>query len=681
MRTTFSLMRFLAITISLIAVLVLLAVYHTSSGSGVVPVAPADLVASAPLETQVALSWTASSGATSYNIYRGARSGGETLLQRGVPGTTFEDSGLGDGQTYYYEVAAVNGSGESGRSGEVSVVTKAPAPTDFGASAGDAQVVLKWSVSATATGYRVYRDTLGGVGGAANFFTTGTSFTDTGLVNGTTYYYQLAPINVSGENSLTGPTLAATPQASPPRQTTAPTSQARPSGGTSVTTRIPPAPIHLTAQAASGQIVLTWSADETSYAIYRGLAPGSETVLDSGLNGHTFTDAGLNNGVSYFYKVRALSAAGGSPLSDEVTATPAGPVAEPWSGTIRFGLPGEPVQSCVAYIPDLNRPVNGALFSDFTWSSTALLNLQALARKYNLILFPPMPFNFGTPDQPVHLTTTDDKAHPVAVVDYRWPHPSGERIQAILSAAAEMFPATHPEIRNTGVVLYGFSEGVDNTNTAVSPSFDARTGAVMPTPLADRVLAVVQLSEIDEDRYNPLFVMDSVPHLFLASGLPDLYSTLNMGMQDFTSLSHDVFSRGLSTNQGAPLTVIDNAGAGHGENPDHPFISIWLDSVLSQRLPAALPVSAPMNLPSWQNNAAWVGSYDVTSTRTAPWGTDRSAGVQLIHAVISPKYSYTDPRPFTWLPSQNTARVWLDYALTGQMPVYHPASSNSTPGR
>src|SRR5690242_12422860 len=99
------------ITTLLAAIVFIIACVQSASGD--VPPIPTGFAATAPLDSQVALTWAASSGATSYNIYRGPAPGGETLLQAGVSGTTFEDSGLGDGQTFYYMVTAVNGSGES----------------------------------------------------------------------------------------------------------------------------------------------------------------------------------------------------------------------------------------------------------------------------------------------------------------------------------------------------------------------------------------------------------------------------------------------------------------------------------------------------------------------------------------------------------------------------------------
>ena len=682
-------------------------------GSALAPV----VTAAGSVESQVALTWSVSSGAASYNIYRGATSGSETLLQSGVFGNTFEDSNLANGTPYYYQVTAVNGAGESGKSNETSAMTRAPGVTGFGSTAGNSHVDLQWSGSLTATSYRIYRDTLGGVGGAAAFVVTGTSFTNSGLINGTTYYYAIAPINVSSENPGSSAETFATPKAVSSTEAPAgavsnltptagngsvhldwsPVSNATTydifrnstkvgssatsnysdggltngtqffyqvravnagqystfSSGNSATPHVPSAPTSLTGKAGSGQIALNWTTDGTSYAIYRGTMPGSETLLNSGLTGNTFTDAGLTNGTPYFYKVQSLNAGGIGPLSAEVSATPTGPAPQSWSGTISFALPHEPIQTCNAYIPDVNRPIGAAFFID----TENKPNIQAVATKYNAISINLGLFNFGTIAHPIHLGTTDDEDHRLAMVDYRWPEPSAQRIKTVLTTISMALPE-HPEIQNTGLVFYGFSEGVDNVELTISQPI-----------LANRVLAVIQESELDEARYNPLVTMDSVPHLFLASGHKDLYSALNLGLENYPKVTHDALARGLSTNQGAPFTTIDNTGFGHGGNRDNPFISIWLDDVLSQRLPFAVSVknNDPVFLPSWQDTSAWVGAYDWVLTNAAPWGDSTETGVRLINDVIAAKTSYTDPRPFTWLPSQNTAKIWLTYAITGTL--------------
>jgi len=83
--------------------------------------APTGLSAVATGSGQVTLSWQPVSGATSYNIYIGTSSGGETFAysESTSPGSSTV-TGLTNGTTYYFEVTAVNSSGESPRSSEVS---------------------------------------------------------------------------------------------------------------------------------------------------------------------------------------------------------------------------------------------------------------------------------------------------------------------------------------------------------------------------------------------------------------------------------------------------------------------------------------------------------------------------------------------------------------------------------
>jgi hypothetical protein len=84
---------------------------------------------------QVALSWNAVAGATSYSLYRTTKSGSEpaTASVTGITGTSYTDTGLNDGTTYYYRVVAVNGSGASGFSTEAHAATPGtnPDPTQF----------------------------------------------------------------------------------------------------------------------------------------------------------------------------------------------------------------------------------------------------------------------------------------------------------------------------------------------------------------------------------------------------------------------------------------------------------------------------------------------------------------------------------------------------------------------
>jgi hypothetical protein len=65
-------------------------------------------------DSQVGLSWSASSGAVTYTIKRATSSGGPyTVIAANVLGTSYTDTGLSNGATYHYVVLAVNNSGTS----------------------------------------------------------------------------------------------------------------------------------------------------------------------------------------------------------------------------------------------------------------------------------------------------------------------------------------------------------------------------------------------------------------------------------------------------------------------------------------------------------------------------------------------------------------------------------------
>ncbi len=91
----------------------------------VAPTTPTDLMAT-PTSTQIALSWTGSEGASSYNVYRGTAAGTESLLQSGLTTTSFIDTSVTAGHSYFYQVAAVNSAGISPKSNEASAALLVP---------------------------------------------------------------------------------------------------------------------------------------------------------------------------------------------------------------------------------------------------------------------------------------------------------------------------------------------------------------------------------------------------------------------------------------------------------------------------------------------------------------------------------------------------------------------------
>jgi len=168
------------------------------------PAAPSGLTAT-PGDASGSLSWTASNGATSYNVYRSTTSGGEgaTPIASGITSTIYTDNGLTNGTTYYYKVAAVNTVGTSGLSLEASATPALGLPSvpiGLTAIAGDAQVALSWTGSSGATSYYVKRSTTSGGPYAQVAAPTGTTYTDTGLNNGTVYYYVVTAVNTVGES-------------------------------------------------------------------------------------------------------------------------------------------------------------------------------------------------------------------------------------------------------------------------------------------------------------------------------------------------------------------------------------------------------------------------------------------------------------------------------------------------
>jgi hypothetical protein len=84
----------------------------------------------APPQHSVSLAWTASTSTVAgYNVYRGTQSGGPYAIINGSTetSTTYTDNSVQGGQTYYYVVTAVDGSGnESVNSNQAQAVVPSP---------------------------------------------------------------------------------------------------------------------------------------------------------------------------------------------------------------------------------------------------------------------------------------------------------------------------------------------------------------------------------------------------------------------------------------------------------------------------------------------------------------------------------------------------------------------------
>ena len=309
------------------------------------PLAPTNLSATPAPDTTpqlaVELSWTApasdgGSAITSHQ-YRYFRTDLTLIAESFGSWTTIDDSAAGEanatsftvtglsavnnaGTTFTFEVRAINDNGNgtdsSQESADIHVPDPAPSLTWV---PGNGQVELTW-VTPDNNGSAILRyrysvfndDTNSFVNQDTNIPNSDadtTSFTVTGLTNGTSYQVAIQAVNSIGPGTYKTETGV-------------------------VPATHPTAPRNLRAQAGDTQITLRWTApisnggDTISGYEYRqktGTAPyGSWTDItgaDDTTTEHTLT--GLTNGTSYRFKVRAKNPIGGEgPESNEVTAVP-----------------------------------------------------------------------------------------------------------------------------------------------------------------------------------------------------------------------------------------------------------------------------------------------------------------------------------------------------------------------
>lgn len=165
---------------------------------------PAALTAAAVTAGTVNLTWPAAAGATGYNVKRATVSGGPYTTIATVSGITYADTALVAASTYYYVVSAVTAGGEGPDSAQASATTPAAGyfpdvPLNLAADAGNGQVALTWTASATgATSYNVKRATASG--GPYTTIATGVltnSYTDLTVTNGQLYYYVVSAVGAA----------------------------------------------------------------------------------------------------------------------------------------------------------------------------------------------------------------------------------------------------------------------------------------------------------------------------------------------------------------------------------------------------------------------------------------------------------------------------------------------------
>ena len=197
-------------------------------------------------------------------------------------------------------VTAVNSKGESGNSPEAAAVALPAAPTGLHAVAGRNAVALDWNPVPSATGYDIKRSmSVGGFYSIVGHVGTATNFTNAGLVNGSTYYFQVAATNSAGSGPNSS-AVGATPQCFPAAPTTG-----------------------LTATTVTNSVVLSWlpNPDVQSFVLNRSPSPGGPyTALASGITTTNFVDSNAAPATVYFYAISGSNQCGVGPLSAEISA-------------------------------------------------------------------------------------------------------------------------------------------------------------------------------------------------------------------------------------------------------------------------------------------------------------------------------------------------------------------------
>ena len=333
----------------------------TYSGAPTVPAAPTNLIATTVSTTQIDLVWTnTATNQTGFNIDRSTDGVNFTPLATNVVSTSYVDSNLTPGQTYYYQVRATNLVGDSADSNIASAATlpATDTPTNLSdlswasATAGFGTVqknttingnpiTLDGAVYTTGLGTHAVSNIVYNLNGAYNTFVSdvgvddeengkgigsvdfqvlgdGKVLFDSGILNNGNPAVHVA-VSVVGVNQLTlvatngvtgsidfdhadwaGAQLLAAPA-------------------------VPATPTNLTATALSTtQIALAWTNNannQTGFNIDRSTDGVTFTPLVKNFAGTTFTDTNLTPGTQYYYVVRATNLIGDSLNSNVATAT------------------------------------------------------------------------------------------------------------------------------------------------------------------------------------------------------------------------------------------------------------------------------------------------------------------------------------------------------------------------
>ena len=244
------------------------------------------------------LKWNAVTGAAKYEVYRARSKDGDYIKYSTVTGTSYTNiSYIENGNTYYYKVRALDANGTAGAwSSIVSVTYKQTlsAPTVTGGNDSQGRPTLKWKAVTGAAKYEVYR-ARSRSGEYIKYSTvTGTSYTNTSYIeNGNTYYYKVRALKSDGTAGAWSSIVSVTYRAASTGTLSAPAV----TGGND----------------SQGRPTLKWNAvtGAAKYEVYRARSRSGEYIKYSTVTGTSYTNISyIENGNTYYYKVRALDANG-----------------------------------------------------------------------------------------------------------------------------------------------------------------------------------------------------------------------------------------------------------------------------------------------------------------------------------------------------------------------------------
>ncbi|QKJ32461.1 T9SS type A sorting domain-containing protein [Mucilaginibacter mali] len=173
----------------------------TFSGSSGYPSAPVLTITPGcnGTSSQIALNWTASTNATSYDIYRDG-----ALYTSGITGTQFLNTSVAAGQSYTYYVLAKNSSGSTASNSPSATASNCsaavPGATTLTATpecnGTTSRIRLNWTQSSNAASYDIYRNGILYASGIS-----GTQYANEVVTAGTSYSYYVKAVNNSGSTA------------------------------------------------------------------------------------------------------------------------------------------------------------------------------------------------------------------------------------------------------------------------------------------------------------------------------------------------------------------------------------------------------------------------------------------------------------------------------------------------